>query len=45
MTKDLNEIAKEIREILQKRRDELELTFVEDTHTYYMKDLEEKGKR
>jgi hypothetical protein len=39
MTKDLNEIAKEIREILQKRRDELELTFVEDTHTYYMKDL------
>jgi len=39
MTEDLNEIAKEIREILQKRRDELELTFVEDTHTYYMKDL------
>jgi hypothetical protein len=39
MTKDLNEIAKEIREILQKRRDELDLTFVEDTHTYYMKDL------
>jgi hypothetical protein len=42
MTKDLNEIAKEIREILQKRRDELELTFVEDTHTYYMKDLDGK---
>jgi hypothetical protein len=42
MTKDLNEIAKEIRDILQKRRDELELTFVEDTHTYYMKDLEGK---
>ena len=39
MTKDLNEIAKEIREILQKRRYELELTFVEETHTYYMKDL------
>ena len=39
MTKDLNEIANEIREILQKRRDELDLTFVEDTHTYYMKDL------
>lgn len=36
---DLNKIAKEIRDILQKRRDELELTFVEDTHTYYMKDL------
>jgi hypothetical protein len=42
MTKDLNEIAKEIRDILQKRRDDLELTFVEDTHTYYMKDLEGK---
>ena len=36
---DLNKIAKEIRDILQKRRDELELTFVEDTHTYYMKGL------
>lgn len=42
MTKDLNEIAKEIRDILRKRRDELELTFVEDTHTYYMKDLDGK---
>ena len=40
MTKDLNEIAKEIREILLNRRDELELTYVEDTHTYYMKDLD-----
>lgn len=36
----LNKIAEEIREILQKRRDELDLTFVEDTHTYYMKDLD-----
>ena len=36
--KDLNEVAKEIRELLDKRREELELTFVEDTHTYYMKD-------
>ena len=36
---DLNEVAKEIRELLDKRREELELTFVEDTHTYYMKDL------
>ena len=35
---DLNEVAKEIRGILDKRREELELTFVEDTHTYYMKD-------
>ena len=35
---DLNEIATEIRDILDKRREELELTFIEDTHTYYMKD-------
>jgi hypothetical protein len=37
---ELNEIAKEIRDILDKRREELELTFIEDTHTYYMKDLD-----
>ena len=37
---DLNEIATEIRDILDKRREELELTFIEDTHTYYMKDLD-----
>jgi hypothetical protein len=37
--KDLNGVAKEIRELLDKRREELELTFVEDTHTYYMKDI------
>ena len=37
---ELNKIAEEIRDILQKRRDELDLTFVEDTHTYYMKDLD-----
>jgi hypothetical protein len=37
--KDLNEVAKEIRDLLDKRRQELELTFVEDTHTYYMKDI------
>ena len=39
---DLNAVAKEIREILEKRRLELDLTFVEDTHTYYMKDLNGK---
>ena len=39
---DLNKVAKEIREILEKRRLELDLTFVEDTHTYYMKDLDGK---
>jgi hypothetical protein len=36
---DLNDAAKEIRGLLDKRREELELTFVEDTHTYYMKDV------
>jgi hypothetical protein len=36
---ELNEIAKEIRDLLEKRRQDLELTFVEDTHTYYMKDI------
>jgi len=36
----LNEIASEIRQILEDKRKELELTFVEDTHTYYMKDLD-----
>jgi len=35
----LNEVAKEIRDLLEKRRQDLELTFVEDTHTYYMKDI------
>jgi hypothetical protein len=39
MIKNLNEVAKEIRDLLEKRRQELELTFVEDTHTYYMKDV------
>jgi hypothetical protein len=40
MSKDLNEIAKEIRDLLEQRRQELSLTFVEDTHTYYMKDMD-----
>jgi len=40
MNKELNEVAKEIRDLLEKRRQELELTFVEDTHTYYMKDVD-----
>lgn len=37
--KELNEVAKEIRDLLEQRRQDLELTFVEDTHTYYMKDI------
>ena len=39
---DLKEIAIEIRGVLEERRNSLELTFVEDTHTYYMKDLNGK---
>ena len=34
---DLNKTANEIRDILQKRREELELTFVEETHIYTMR--------
>ncbi len=37
---DLKQIASEIRQILEDKRKEIELTFVEDTHTYYMKDLD-----
>lgn len=37
---DLKNIATEILDILEKRRQELELTFVEDTHTYTMKNSE-----
>ena len=40
MNKELLETAKEIRDLLETRRQELELTFVEDTHTYYMKDVD-----
>jgi hypothetical protein len=40
MKTELNEVAKEIRDLLEKRRMELDLTFVEDTHTYYMKDVD-----
>lgn len=36
---NLTEISKEIREILEKRRQELELTFIEEEHKYFMKDL------
>lgn len=37
---DLKEISLEINDLLEKRRKELELTFVEDKHIYYMKDLD-----
>jgi DNA-directed RNA polymerase subunit L len=36
---ELKNVASEILEILEKRRQELELTFVEETHTYTMKNL------
>jgi hypothetical protein len=39
---DLKKISKDIRKLLEKRRKELELSFIEDTHTYYMKDIEGK---
>lgn len=37
---DLEKIALEIRDALEKRRKEIELTFVEDDHIYFMKDLD-----
>ena len=35
---DLKKIASEIREIIEERKKELNLSFIEDTHTYFMKD-------
>jgi hypothetical protein len=37
---NLQEISLEIRELLEQKRKELELTFVEEQHIYYMKDLD-----
>ena len=37
---ELKKIAVEIRDILEEKRKELELTFIEDTHTYFMKDVD-----
>ena len=37
---DLQKVAVEIRDILEEKRKELELTFIEDTHTYFMKDVD-----
>jgi hypothetical protein len=37
---DLNEIAQEIRDALEVRRREMELTFIEEDHIYYMKDVD-----
>jgi hypothetical protein len=37
---NLNKIASEIRDIISEKQKELELSFIEDTHTYFMKDLD-----
>jgi hypothetical protein len=39
---DLKEIAQEIRETLEVRKKELELTFFEDEHIYFMRDINGK---
>jgi len=39
---NLNEIAHEIRECVENRRKELSLTFIEEDHIYYMKDISGK---
>ena len=42
---DLHEIRLEINEALEKRRKELQLTFVEEKHIYFMKDIDGKVKK
>jgi hypothetical protein len=37
---NLENVALEIREIISQKQKELELTFIEDTHTYFMKDVD-----
>ena len=39
---NLNDIAVEIRDILDKKREELGLTFIEEDHIYFMKDKDGK---
>jgi len=39
---DLKKIAEEIREILEEKRKELELSFLEENHLYFMKDVDGK---
>ena len=36
---DLKEIAKDIRNVLENRRKELDITFVEEDHIYHMRDV------
>ena len=42
---NLKDISLEINDLLEKRRKELELTFIEEEHIYYMKDLDGEIKR
>ena len=39
---DLKEIAVEIRDILDKKREDLGLSFIEEDHIYFMKDKDGK---
>jgi hypothetical protein len=39
---DLKKIAEEIREILEEKRKELDLSFLEENHLYFMKDVDGK---
>jgi len=41
---DLKKIAEEIREVVEKRKNELELSFFEEEHVYFMKDIDGKHK-
>lgn len=42
---DLISIAKEIRTILENRRKEIDLTFIEEKHVYFMRDIDGKIKK
>jgi hypothetical protein len=39
MFEKLSEIANEIRDIITQKQNEMSLSFIEDTHTYYIKDV------
>ena len=41
---NLNEVAEEIREILEQKRNEYELSFIEDDHIYFMRDVDGKNR-
>lgn len=37
---DLQDMSLEIRDLLEKKRNEIDLTFIEESHMYYMRDLD-----